>query len=144
MPHAWEYRHDEIGYNYRMPNLNAALGCAQLERLPAMLAAKRELFKRYQAAFASVTGVKLVVEPEQCQSNYWLQALMLDAEQVNQRDSILKATNEAGFMTRPIWILMHELMPFKDCPRMDLVVAQSLAQRLINIPSSSNLTSFTS
>ena len=144
MPHAWEYRHDEIGYNYRMPNLNAALGCAQLEQLPAMLAAKRELFKRYQAAFASVTGVKLVVEPWQCQSNYWLQALMLDAEQVNQRDSILKATNEAGFMTRPVWILMHELMPFKDCPRMDLVVAQSLSQRLINIPSSSNLTSFTS
>ena len=144
MPHAWEYRHDEIGYNYRMPNLNAALGCAQLEQLPAMLAAKRELFKRYQAAFASVMGVKLVVEPEQCQSNYWLQALMLDAEQVNQRDSILKATNETGFMTRPVWILMHELMPFKDCPRMNLVVAQSLSQRLINIPSSSNLTSFTS
>ena len=137
MPHAWEYRHDEIGYNYRMPNLNAALGCAQLEQLPAMLAAKRELFKRYQAAFASVMGVKLVVEPEQCQSNYWLQALMLDAEQVNQRDSILKATNETGFMTRPVWILMHELMPFKDCPRMNLVVAQSLSQRLINIPSSS-------
>ena len=144
MPHAWEYRHDEIGYNYRMPNLNAALGCAQLEQLPAMLAAKRELFKRYQAAFVSVMGVKLVVEPEQCQSNYWLQALMLDAEQVNQRDSILKATNETGFMTRPVWILMHELMPFKDCPRMNLVVAQSLSQRLINIPSSSNLTSFTS
>jgi len=127
-----------------MPNLNAALGCAELEQLPAMLAAKRELFKRYQAAFASMTGVKLVVEPEQCQSNYWLHALMLDAKQVNQRDSILKATNEAGFMTRPVWILMHELMSFKDCHRMDLLFAQSLSQRLINIPSSSNLTSFTS
>lgn len=141
LPHAWEYRHDEIGYNYRMPNLNAALGCAQLEQLPMMLAAKRKLFQRYQVAFSPVHGIKLVAEPERCQSNYWLQALMLDMEQVNQRDSILKSTNDAGLMTRPVWILMHELMPFKDCPRMDLVVAQSLSQRLINIPSSSNLTS---
>ena len=139
LPHAWEYRHDEIGYNYRMPNLNAALGCAQLERLPAMLAAKNGLFQRYQVAFAPVPGVKLMVEPEQCQSNYWLQTLLLNVEQANQRDPILKATNDAGFMTRPAWILMNELTPFKDCPRMDLAGAQSLLQRLINIPSSSGL-----
>ena len=139
MPHVWEYRHDEVGYNYRMPNLNAALGCAQLEQLPAMLAAKRGLFQRYQAAFALVAGVKLVAEPEQCLSNYWLQTLLLDADQANQRDPILKATNEAGFMTRPAWILMHELTSFKSCPSMALVGAQSLAQRLINIPSSSGL-----
>lgn len=139
LPHTWEFRHDEIGYNYRMPNLNAALGCAQLEQLPAMLAAKRELFRRYKAAFESVDGLKLVEEPEQCKSNYWLQALMLDADHADQRDSILKATNEAKLMTRPVWILMHELAPFKNCPRMELAVAQSLSQRLINIPSSSNL-----
>lgn len=139
IPHAWEYRHDEIGYNYRMPNLNAALGCAQLEQLPAMLAAKRKLFERYQAAFASVTGVKLMAEPEQCQSNYWLQTLLLDVDQSSQRDQILKATNDAGFMTRPAWVLMNELTPFINCPRMELTEAQSLAQRLINIPSSSGL-----
>lgn len=139
VPHDWEYRHDEIGYNYRMPNLNAALGCAQLEQLPTMLVAKRGLFQRYQEAFAPVVGVKLMAEPEQCQSNYWLQTLLLGAEQANQRDPILKVTNDAGFMTRPAWILMHELTPFKDCPRMDLAVAQSLSQRLINIPSSSGL-----
>jgi perosamine synthetase len=139
LPHAWEYRHDEIGYNYRMPNLNAALGCAQLEQLPAMLAAKRELFTRYQTAFSQVAGVDLMAEPAQCQSNYWLQTLLLDVEQADQRDVVLKATNDAGFMTRPAWILMHELAPFKDCPRMDLAVAQSLTQRLINIPSSSGL-----
>ena len=139
LPHAWEYRHDEIGYNYRMPNLNAALGCAQLEQLPAMLDSKRKLFQRYHAAFATVASIKLVVEPEQYKSNYWLQTLLLDAEQANQRDSILKATNDAGFMTRPAWILMHELAPFKDCLRMDLAGAQSLSQRLINIPSSSSL-----
>lgn len=144
MPHAWEYRHDEIGYNYRLPNLNAALGCAQLEQLPGMLAAKRELFKRYRTAFASVSGIGLVAEPEQCQSNYWLQTLLLDAGQAGQRDPILKATNDVGLMTRPAWILMNELAPFKDYPRMDLAVAQSLSQRLINIPSSSGLAPITS
>lgn len=141
VPHRWNFVHDEVGYNYRLPNLNAALGCAQLEQLPDMLAAKRELFQRYQTAFAPVQGVKLMAEPEQCHSNYWLQTLLLDGEQANQRDPILKATNDAGLMTRPAWILMHELTPFKDCPRMDLVGAQSLSQRLINIPSSSGLVS---
>lgn len=139
VPHAWEYRHDEVGYNYRMPNLNAALGCAQLEKLPTMLSSKRALFERYRAAFSLMPGVKLVKEPEQCRSNYWLQALLLDVEQSDQRDLILKATNDAGLMTRPVWILMHELTPFKDCQRMDLSAAHSLAQRLINIPSSAGL-----
>lgn len=139
LPHAWEYRHDEIGYNYRLPNLNAALGCAQLEQLPGILTAKRELFNRYQAAFAPVSGVKLIAEPEQCQSNYWLQTLLLDAEQADQRDPILQATNGVGFMTRPSWTLMHELVPFKEYPRMDLAIANLLSQRLINIPSSSGL-----
>lgn len=139
VPHAWEYRHGEIGYNYRLPNLNAALGCAQMEQLTGMLAAKRELFQRYSASFSSVAGVKLVAEPALCRSNYWLQTLLLDAAQADQRDAILAATNEAGLMTRPVWILMHELSPFADCPRMDLKGARSLAQRLINIPSSSRL-----
>jgi len=139
IPHAWEYRHDEVGFNYRMPNLNAALGCAQLEQLPSILAAKRELFKRYQDVFANVKGVKVISEPEQCQSNYWLQTLILDNEELNKRDLILKATNDAGYMTRPAWTLMNELMPFKDCPHMDLDCAKSLSQRLINIPSSSDL-----
>jgi len=85
--------------------------------------------------------LSLVSEPEQCQSNYWLQALLLEDEQANHRDSILKATNEAGLMTRPVWILLNELKPFSSCPYMDLSCAQSLAQRLINIPSSSGLAS---
>lgn len=85
-----------------------------------------------------------MAEPEQCQSNYWLQTLLLDAEHANQRDVILKATNDAGFMTRPVWILMHELTPFKDCPRVDFAGAQSLSERLINIPSSSGLVPVTS
>lgn len=139
LPHAWEYHHDEIGYNYRLPNLNAALGCAQLEQLPKMLAAKRELFQRYQTAFSAVQGVKLVAEPEQCRSNYWLQTLMLDEKAAEQRDAVLQATNEMGFMARPVWKLMHGLVPFKDCPRMPLHGAQLLSRCLINIPSSSGL-----
>jgi perosamine synthetase len=143
LPHAWEFRHDEIGYNYRLPNINAALGCAQLEQLPAKLFAKRELFKHYKNAFAQVSGVKLVAEPMHCQSNYWLQTLLLHAEHADKRDSILKATNDAGVMTRPAWILMHELKPFISCPHMDLTIAVSLTQCLINIPSSPELVAVT-
>lgn len=139
LAHPWEFRHDEVGYNYRLPNLNAALGCAQLEQLPDKLAAKKVLFSRYQIAFEKLAGVRLVSEPPQCQSNYWLQTLLLDDGGGSHRDSILKATNDAGFMTRPAWILMDELTPFKLCPRMDLAVAKSLERRLINIPSSSHL-----
>lgn len=142
LPHMWEFRHDEIGYNYRLPNINAALGCAQLEQLPVKLAEKRKLFLRYQAAFSNLKGVKLFVEPEKCLSNYWLQTLLLDEKFEAQRDFLLKTTNEAGFMTRPVWILMNELEPFKDCPHMDLSVAKLLSKRLINIPSSSHLGAF--
>ena len=139
LPHAWDYVHDEIGYNYRMPNLNAAVGCAQLEQLPALLAAKRELFQRYRRAFAEVAGVSLMAEPQHCQSNYWLQTLLLDTRHAPHRDAVLQATNAAGIQTRPAWVLMNELIPFKDYPSMELSGAQSLSQRLINIPSSSGL-----
>lgn len=139
LPHAWEYRHDEIGYNYRLPNLNAALGCAQLEALPRMLSQKRDIFRRYQNAFAAVAGLRLFAEPEKCQSNYWLQTLVLDTGCEDQRDAVLRVTNQAGVMTRPVWGLMHELAPFVSCPRADLSSAQSLSRRLINIPSSPGL-----
>jgi perosamine synthetase len=139
MSHAWEFRHDEIGYNYRMPNLNAALGCAQLERLPSKLRAKRELFDRYQSAFADFQGAELFAQPDNCQSNYWLQTLLLDENQSENRDLILEATNATGIMTRPAWVLLNELTPFKGSPGSDLTTAQSLSRRIINIPSSPNL-----
>ena len=139
VPHAWEFRHDEIGFNYRLPNLNAALGCAQLERLPAMLDSKRSLHERYRTAFASVRGVSLVAEPSRCRSNYWLQALMLDSDTADLRDTLLSATNAAGYMTRPAWMLMHLIEPYSSCPRMDLSVAERIAGALVNIPSSSQL-----
>lgn len=139
LPHAWEFRHDEIGYNYRMPNINAALGCAQLEQLPAKLAAKRELFSRYHAAFAGIKGVTLFNEPQNCQSNYWLQVLLLDENISENRNQILESTNKVGIMTRPVWVLLNELTPFRDLPSMDLSGARSLAGRIINIPSSPGL-----
>lgn len=138
-PHRWEYRHDEIGYNYRLPNLNAALGCAQLEQLPELLAAKRELHGRYARAFASVRGACLFGEPAGCRSNYWLQTLVLDESMAGERDSVLTATNDTGLMTRPIWVLNHKLPAFRDCPRMPLTVAESLERRVINLPSSAQL-----
>ena len=137
--HRWEYRHDEVGYNYRLPNLNAALGCAQLEQLPGLLDAKRRLYERYAKAFAAVSGVHLLAEPEGCRSNYWLQTLLLEKQCAGEREVILTVSNDAGIMTRPIWILNHRLPAFHASPRMPLSVAESLEQRVVNVPSSAQL-----
>ena len=139
LPHRWNYVHDEIGYNYRMPNLNAALGCAQLRQLPGFIDAKRCLFERYRKALTGIAGARLFEEPPGCRSNYWLQTLLLDTSAAQIRDAILAATNDAGLMTRPTWSLIHKLAPYRNCPRMNLPVAESLEQRLINLPSSSQL-----
>ncbi len=137
--HRWEYSHDAVGYNYRMPNINAALGCAQLEQLPGFIAEKRHLFELYANAFAGIPSTRIFRESEGCRSNYWLQTLLLDPGVEAQRDSILSATNDAGLMTRPTWTLMHRLPHFKNSPRMDLCVAEALDRRLINLPSSAKL-----
>lgn len=139
LPHRWNFTHDEIGFNYRLPNINAALGCAQLEQLPGFLAQKRQLFERYRQCFAGMDGVRLVAEPAGCRSNYWLQTLMLDEALSGERDVILAATNDAGLMTRPVWGLMHRMEPYRKMPRAPLPVAESLERRLINIPSSAGL-----
>ena len=139
VPHRWEYRHDAVGWNYRLPNINAALGCGQLEQLPRFLEAKRELFHRYERAFADVPGVTVVREPSGCTSNYWLQALLLDRADLALRDAVLAATNDAGVMTRPAWTLMHRMEHFASCPRMPLTVAEDVEARLVNLPSSAHL-----
>lgn len=138
-PHRWEYDHDEVGYNFRMPNLNAALGCAQLEQLPEFLASKRRLADRYMKAFAGMSQVQFLSEVNGNQSNYWLQTLILDVDVADRRDAILEATNDAGLMTRPAWGLMHRLSAYQDCPRSPLPASESLARRIINIPSSAGL-----
>ena len=137
--HRWAYQHDEVGYNYRLPNLNAALGCAQLEQLPAFITAKRRLHQKYISALSEVSSVRLVAEPMGSSSNYWLQTLVLDESVATQRDAILASTNDAGLMTRPVWSLMHSLPAYRACPRMELPVAESLERRVINIPSSASL-----
>jgi perosamine synthetase len=139
LPHLWEYRHDGVAYNYRMPNINAALGCAQLEQLPAFLESKRKLFNIYSKVFENIDGVRIVAEPQGCRSNYWLQTLMLHEDHSYQRDAILQATNDVGIMTRPAWVLLSELIPFKDCQAMDLSISKSLSSRIINLPSSQNI-----
>lgn len=135
-PHPWAFYHDQIGYNYRMPNINAALGCAQLENLRRFLESKRALAARYQKAFSEIHGIRFFVEPEFAKSNYWLNTLMLDEDQAHLRDTLLALTHERGIMTRPAWTLMHQLPMFRDCPRMDIEIAESLQARVINIPSS--------
>jgi len=139
LPHRWEYEHDEIGYNFRMPNINAALGCAQLEQLPNFFNAKRQLFSRYAAAFAGIDQASILQEPEGCHSNYWLQTMVLDKSAADQRNVILTSTNDAGVMTRPIWKLLHQLKPYQYCPSAPLPVAESLTSRVVNIPSSVGL-----
>jgi perosamine synthetase len=139
VPHRWDYVHDKTAYNYRLPNINAALGCAQLEQLDGILDAKRKLFERYNAGFANVPEISIIAEPAGCRSNYWLQSLLLDETVSNERDTLLAATNDAGLMTRPVWTLMHRLAPYRECPKMELPVAESLEKRLINLPSSSHL-----
>ncbi|MEH2114735.1 LegC family aminotransferase [Nostoc sp.] len=139
LPHKWAFNHDRVSYNYRLPNLNAALGCAQLENLPEFLRAKRALAEKYMQVFQEICGIKFFREPDFAHSNYWLNTLLLDEDYVAQRDDLLELTNGHGIMTRPAWTLMHKLPMFKDSPRMDLKVAESLESRLINIPSSAFL-----
>ena len=136
IPHRWEYRHDHIGYNYRLPNLNAALGCAQMEQLPRFLKKKRDLATRYNRSFQNISGVKFFTEPPHSKSNYWLNVLLLDEANIEQRNELLEQTNRAGIMTRPVWTLMNKLAMFRDCACMDLSCAENLEARLFNIPSS--------
>lgn len=134
LPHKWEFVHDEIGYNYRMPNINAALGCAQLEQIDIFLVSKRKTAEAYKTFFLGVDGIKFVSEPQNCQSNYWLHALILKNRE--ERDNFLTFTNEKGVMTRPIWELLNRLPMFKDCQCGDISNAEWLADRVVNIPSS--------
>jgi len=139
LPHPYRYDHDVVGYNYRMPNLNAALGLAQLEQLPEFLRQKRSLALRYKEAFAGLPGLRFVSEPEFSSSNHWLNTLLLERGNEDALDTILKVTNDANLMTRPAWTPMHLLPIFEHCPRMILDTVESLAKRLINIPSSAGL-----
>jgi len=133
VPHKWEYVHDFIGYNYRLPNINAALGVAQLEQLSNFIVKKRKLAKKY-ANFFKNTNIQFVSEPENSKSNYWLNFVLLKNRE--ERDNFLKFTNENGVMTRPVWELMNKLEMFKDCQVENIENSEWLADRVVNIPSS--------
>jgi len=132
VPHPYEFYHDEAGFNYRMPNLNAALGCAQMEVLDNYLVQKRALANHYNEFFAK-SDFEFVLEPQYAQSNYWLNAIICSS--ANDRDELLKITNQAGVMTRPIWQLMHRLPMFCDAPRGDLEQSKYIEAHLVNLPS---------
>ena len=136
VPHRWEFVHDHIGYNYRMPNINAALGCAQMEHLQEFVDNKRDLAQKYAAYFKN-SDVSFFIEPAECKSNYWLNVVLLKDK--SARDRFLEETNDAGVMTRPIWQLMNRLPMFKDCQCGDLSNAEWLEARVVNIPSSVSL-----
>jgi len=137
--HRWAFDHDEIGWNYRMPNLNAALGCAQLERLPDMMARKAALAERYVRAFEGLEGARLMRARDGASVNHWLNALILDRPDRAMRDRLLETLNDASYQARPLWTLMHHLPMYADCPRDGLSVAEGLEDRVINLPSSAAL-----
>lgn len=134
VPHRWEFRHDHIGYNYRMPNINAALGCAQLEHLDEFITNKRETAKAYAEYFKNVDGIDFFVEPENVFSNYWLNAVILPNHE--KQLEFLQETNDNGVMTRPIWELMNRLPMFEHCQHDSLDNTIWYADRVVNIPSS--------
>jgi perosamine synthetase len=134
-PHRWEFFHDEVAWNYRLPNINAALGCAQLERLNEFVQVKRALAERYINAFADDQDFQFVKEPPNCHSNYWLGTAKLRVPSKTVRDELLAAANDAGFMVRPVWTLLNQLPMYKDCPVATIPVAQRLADSIVNLPS---------
>lgn len=139
LPHKWEFDHDEIGFNFRMPNINAALGCAQMEKVSEKIALKRKLFQEYRKALSSIPEVLIFEEPKNCYSNYWLQTIVLSEKTEQFRDSILEESNLIGISTRPIWKLISDLAPYKQAPTMNLDVSRRLSRQIINLPSSPSL-----
>jgi aminotransferase in exopolysaccharide biosynthesis len=137
VPHRWAFVHDHIGYNYRMPNINAALGCAQLENLEEFVLNKRETAREYKEFFQTIDDVTFFDEPINCRSNYWLNILILNDRKAQQ--CFLEYTNDHGVMTRPVWQLMNRLPMFKDCETDGLVNTVWFEERVVNIPSSVRL-----
>lgn len=137
VPHRWEFVHDHIGYNYRMPNINAALGCAQMENVEKFVLNKRETASKYAEFFKNIPDIEFFIEPENCRSNYWLNVIILKDKKAQQ--DFLQYSNDHGVMTRPVWELMNRLPMFEDCQTDGLKVTEWLADRIVNIPSSVRL-----
>ena len=139
LQHKYEYNHDEIGYNYRMPALNASLGNSQLIKLPKYIIAKTRIRDAYLKNFNNVEGLQFFLGPQNCTSNYWLNALKLDKENIKYKNVIIKELNQHGYACRPIWQLISSLKPYQNNPSMNLSQAKQLQESIINIPSSPKL-----
>jgi len=139
LSHKWEYIHDETGFNFRMPNINAALGLAQLERIDLFIKAKRKLFKKYYTELKNIKEISLFEESTNSKSNYWLQTIVLDKKSSSKKNIILRKLHKAKIFSRPAWKLISELKPYKNCSKMDLSGAKEIYNRIINIPSSQEI-----
>ena len=139
IPHTWEYIFKETGYNFRMPNINAALGLAQIKKLKIILSNKKRVYKIYKDYFSQIEGVNLMSQPKKCNSNFWLQTLILDKNFSKYKRLILKETNKKNVGTRPCWKPLHKLKHLQNFPRMNMSIANEIYKRIINIPSSSHL-----
>jgi len=138
-PHQWEFFHDIVAYNYRLPNLNAALGCAQLEQLGELVEMKRCLTNHYQRAFESITGVSILRELPHTKSNYWLNALILDEPNGQWLQDFMTAASDMKYMLRGLWTPLNRLPMYQDCPKMDLTITGRLYDSVISLPSSPRL-----
>jgi len=132
--HPWKFEHDMIGYNYRLPNINAALGCAQMEMLPEILKNKRETAQIYQDYFQTIADIEFITEPKDCISNYWLNTILL--KNIEERDAFLEQANSQKVMCRPAWILMNKLKMFSHCLKTEIPISELIESKLVNIPSS--------
>jgi dTDP-4-amino-4,6-dideoxygalactose transaminase len=141
IPHRFEFDHDAVGYNYRMPNINAALGVAQLEQLPDLVERQRSLYRKYEEALRDLTLGSLRSESPGTKSNYWLQAFLLTPELASQRDDILNACLDAGIPVRPLWKPLNTLTPYRQSPSAPTPVVTDLYSRVICLPSSASLAS---
>jgi perosamine synthetase len=136
VPHKWRYTHNQIGYNYRLPNINAALGCAQLENIEKKVQRKRELYELYKKAFATTSGITVFQENPDCRSNYWLQTLLLDSQKSYAREQILRLADEVELQLRPAWELISGFPHFEKFQKMELDCSENLSRRILNVPSS--------
>jgi perosamine synthetase len=139
--HPWNYYHDSVGWNYRMPNLNAALGCAQVKKIKRIIFLKRKLANIYYQNFINCKEFSIISESENCQSNYWLNIISLTKENTNHRNKILSYLIKKGYQCRPVWEPLHNLPMYKNCPRAKLVNAEKIKKKIIAMPSSPKLVS---
>ncbi len=138
-PHRWAFYHDEVGYNYRLPNLNAALGCAQLEQLPTMVENKRNLAQRYIDAFVDIENISVLQEPAFAKSNYWLNALILNQPNKEFIHNFIESAHQAHYGLRGLWTPLDSLPMYQSCPKMDLTNTYRLFDSVIALPSSAHL-----